>query len=677
MQHAVIATEDRTFYENDGVDFAGIVRAAWNNVTGGERQGASTITQQYARKLAELTTEASYKRKMQEAAIAMKLADKYSKDEILGFYLNTVYFGRGAYGVEAAARAYFGRNSAMELTVEESIMLAGFIKNPDGGGGTSSYDPNVAPNDGKARWEGNRDGLIEVKPKLVKYGSDTYEVSADMQMPVPPKYDRNQQTFQSQFGLDRPTGHVVHNVMDELAKLQKTDKNISQIKDLKNSGLKIVTTIDVKTQQAAETYADLANQKSPLHGSPQNLQGALVAVEPFTGRVIAYYGGPKGEGADYAGAPADPVLDDGKMKMFGFHQPASSFKVYSLGAGLTEDISVNSLWNGKSPRKYPGGRTLKNSAPEGGCESCELWKMTVNSLNIPFYTMTLDLKNRAASVLEFARAAGIRYMRDDAGKVYDLNSAKATELATTGRNTGTVFDTEIAFGQYAVTVLDHANGLATLAAGGNAAKVHFIREAWKDNSKVYTEGTKLTQVPGFSPQMAADMAWTLRKVADKYGWVPSGQQVAAKTGTWETNQGTYAGQNAHSWTVGYTASVRGDKNPAKNWNGLAVAVWVGNKAEELPIKTKGGEKMQGSSGAGLIFKAFMKAATQGKPGGKFPEARFVGDENAGDGTPPPPSQDPNQPGNSGQPGNPPGNTGPGGGGGNGGGNGRPTRPGRG
>jgi membrane peptidoglycan carboxypeptidase len=572
----------------------------------------------------------------------------------------------------------------MELTVEESIMLAGFIKNPDGGGGTSLFDPNVSPNDGKARWESNRNALVEVKPKLAKYGSDQYQVSKDMQMPMPPKFDRKNQVFQSQFGLDKPTGHVVHNVMDELSKLRKANPAIanatpqdpgeSEADAIKNSGLKIITTIDLPTQAAAETYADVANQKSPLYGVPQNIQAALVAVEPYSGRVIAYYGGPKGEGADYAGAPADPVLDDGNMKMFGFHPPASSFKVYTLGAGLAEGVSVNSYWNGKSPRQFPG-RTVKNAAPEGGCEACPLWQMTVNSLNIPFFALTLDLKNQAASVLEFARAAGIRYMRDDNGKVHDLNAAKATELATTGKNTNTVFNTEIGFGQYGVTVLDHANGVASLAAAGNAAKVHFIREAHKDGSRIYSESTKLIQIPGYDQKMAADEAWTLQKVADRYGWNPPGRNVAAKTGTWEANpDGKYRGSNVHSWTVGYTAPARTDKNPVKNWNGLAVAVWVGNKAEELPIKTKGGANMQGSSGAGPIFKAFMKAASQGKPVGKFPEARFVGDEDAGDATSPPPSQDPNQPGGPGGGNGGPGNsTGPGGGNGGGG---RPTRPGR-
>jgi membrane peptidoglycan carboxypeptidase len=445
--------------------------------------------------------------------------------------------------------------------------------------------------------------------------------------------------------LDKPAGHVLHNVMDELIKLRETDRNIARAtaqdpgeyvdQAITGSGLKIITTIDKPTQDMAELYADVGKPDSPLYGVAPNVQAALVAVEPNTGRVIAYYGGPTGKGNDFAGAPADPILDDGKMKLAGFHSPAASFMVYTLGAGLSEGVSVNSYWNGTSPRQFPG-RTFRNATAEGpSCPSCPLWQVTVDSLNIPHYALTLQLRNQAASVLEFARAAGIRYMRDDQGRIHDLNSAKATELAATGTNTNTAFSTEIGFGQYGVTVLDHANGVASLAAGGNAARVHFIREAWRGGSKVYDESLKLTPIPGYNSQMAADEAWTLQKVADRYGWNPPGRKVAAKTGTWETSRPFNGGANAHSWTVGYAAAARGDQDPAKNWNGLAVAVWVGNKAEELPLKLKDGKSMNGSSGAGQIFGAFMKAATEGKPVGAFPEPRFVGDEDAGDAGPGP------------------------------------------
>ena len=164
------------------------------------------------------------------------MEDKYTKDEILGRYLNTVYFGRGAYGIEAAAKAYFGKPTAMDLTVEESIMLAGFIKNPDSGSGSSAFDPNINPDTAKARFEGNRDALVLIKPKLAKYGGDSYQVNNQMQMPAVPKYDPKGREFQAQFGLEQPTGLVVHNVMDELSKLKETDRNIGAKTDLKTAG---------------------------------------------------------------------------------------------------------------------------------------------------------------------------------------------------------------------------------------------------------------------------------------------------------------------------------------------------------------------------------------------------------------------------------------------------------
>jgi membrane peptidoglycan carboxypeptidase len=676
MQHAVIAAEDNSFYTNDGVDVAGIARAAWNNVTGGERQGASTITQQYARKIAELSDD-SYKRKMEEAAIAMKLDDKYTKDEILGFYLNTVYFGRGAYGIEAAAKAYFQRNSAMELTVPEAIMLAGFIKNPDAGGGSSAFDPNVNPDQAKARYEYTRDTLVKIKPDLKPYGSDTYEVPADLAQPTVPKYDPKSREFQAQFGLDQPTGLVVHNVMDELSKLREVDRNLKaaapEESDLKTAGLKIITTIDLTAQGAAQTYADVKGKDSPLKGIQDSQTAALVAVEPNTGRVLAYYGGPNGSGTDYAGSWEDPILSDGKRTKGGFHPPASSFKIYTLAAALSEGVSVKSFWDGR-PRDFPGrplsgSNAIKNANAEGECArsttGCTLADMTAQSLNVPFYQLTLKLKNQAASVLETARAAGIRYMLDvipGKGDVHDLNAHQVTELANTGKgNTGTYFDTEIGFGQYPITVLDHANGVATLANGGLAATAHFISEIQQGDNKIYTETKKLKQMPNYTALMAADEAWVLQKVAEKYNWNPKDRKIAAKTGTWENGNPKYKGKNAHSWTVGFSAPAKD-----KSYNGIAVAVWVGNKADELPIKTKGGDNMAGATGAGVIFDKFIEKVTDKKPVGKFPTPKFVGDEDAGDGKSPSPStsQSPGQ-----------GNPGPGGGGNNPTGNPTPGLPG--
>jgi len=249
----------------------------------------------------------------------------------------------------------------------------------------------------RTRFEGNRDALVLIKPKLAKYGGDSYQVNSQMQMPAVPKFDPNNQAFQSQFGLDLSSGLIVHNVMDELAKLKETDRNIGAIPDLKKAGLKIITTIDPAAQDAAKTYADVKNAKSPMKGVKDNITAALVAVEPYTGRVLAYYGGPEGDGTDYAGYWTDPILSKDPTKPLkntgGLHPPASSFKVYTLAAALKQNISVKSYWDGRE-RDFPGlkkgsANAIRNANREGECsnsDGCTLAQMTVQSLNVPFFS---------------------------------------------------------------------------------------------------------------------------------------------------------------------------------------------------------------------------------------------------------------------------------------------------
>jgi membrane peptidoglycan carboxypeptidase len=216
----------------------------------------------------------------------------------------------------------------MDLKVEQAIFLAGVIKNPDGGGGSSAFDPNVNAEQAKIRFEINRNALVDLQPDLADHGGGTYQVNKEMQLPTVPKFDRSKREVQTQFGLDTPTGHVVHNVMDELVQLQDTTPSIKQYaatpEDIKTAGLRIVTTIDLAAQGAAQTYADVEGQASPLKGVPAYQTAAMVAVEPYTGRVLAYYGGKKGSDLDYAGTWKDPVLGDGSPSEYGFHPPRRS-----------------------------------------------------------------------------------------------------------------------------------------------------------------------------------------------------------------------------------------------------------------------------------------------------------------------------------------------------------------
>ena len=153
VSQAIVASEDSTFYTNPGIDIKGMARALVNNLSGGDRQGGSTITQQYVERY-YMGQTTSYVGKLEEAVLAMKVTDEQSKEEIIGGYMNTIYFGRGAYGIEDAAEAYFG-HSASELTLSEAALLAAVIPAP------SAWDPAVDADTAQERWERVLDLMVE------------------------------------------------------------------------------------------------------------------------------------------------------------------------------------------------------------------------------------------------------------------------------------------------------------------------------------------------------------------------------------------------------------------------------------------------------------------------------------------------------------------------------------
>ncbi|WP_432833470.1 transglycosylase domain-containing protein [Dactylosporangium sp. CA-092794] len=688
VRHAVVAAEDNSFYTNDGVDYKGVIRAAWNNVSGGDRQGASTISQQYARKWADLEG-VTYARKVREAVIALKLNQQYSKDEIMAMYLNIVDFGRGASGIEAAAQAYFGKHTE-QLNMNEGMFLAGLIKNPYGTGKGSPFDPNIDKQQAQERFD-------YIKGQMLKLGFCS-EAEAPQKMAYPttiltPAQARaNNSNAQN---LDRPEGLIIHHVLGEVAALkdpktgdllyEDTDgegnKNFDRIR---NGGLKIVTTIDKDVQPIAVREAS-RNKDSNMDGQKDNLQAALVAVEPGTGAVRAYYGGDSGNGNDYAGYYNDPVLGDGKDSCCGGHPPGSTFKVYTLATGLMAGYRIDSMWNGESPQDFPAsGRTAKNGNPvknagDGSpsspkCESgsgkwCTLAEVTEMSLNVPFFALTE--KVTAAKVIDTARAAGIT----DMWATVDNKPTKIDLVANDGAKVSPkYFQTEVGFGQYPVTVLEHAGGIATFAARGLAAKTHFLKEVWTGSTKTYAEVINPKRIPGFTDQMADDLNTVLQRVPKHYGLtMKDGRQVAGKTGTWQ--YGVNASGNAHAWMVGYSAY-----DPSKKSPGLAVAVWVGNKDKEQPLIDKNKKAIIGGSLPGPIWHDFLNdALTKLKePKIGFPPPKMTGRIDVGTGVSPQPSvpvfPDPNNPGGPGIPGDP--NQGGNGQtqnpGGNGGGNGFPT-----
>jgi peptidoglycan glycosyltransferase len=378
VRHAVLAAEDRSFYSNPGFDLAGIVRAAWNQLRGGEG-GGSTITQQFVKK-ALVGDEQTLWRKYKEVVLAVKISQVRTKDEILADYLNTIYFGRGAYGVQSAAQAYFGKN-VQDLTPTEGALLAGLIQSP------SRWDPAVSQDRAVERWNFVLDGMVS-------QGWLRPEDRATAHFP--------QTDARRSLARGVPTdsrGHIVSAVTAELEDLGFTEQDVAQ------QGLRITTTVDPRRQQEVVEAAHDA-----LDGQPVNLRSAVVTIDPRTGGVLAYYGGDNGLGLDYARV----------RKLAG-----STFKPFVVLAGLLRNppIGLGEVFDG---REIPG---LRN-ADGADCDECDLKQAMTVSNNVVFHT--LANKVGPESVAAAARAAGITAPLDEPTEGIALGNKEvsAFELAS-------------------------------------------------------------------------------------------------------------------------------------------------------------------------------------------------------------------------------------------------------
>lgn len=310
VQQAILAAEDRDFYEHGGISPVGIARSVWNNVTGGATQGASTITQQYA-KNAFLTQERSWERKISEALLAIKLETLVSKDQILEDYLNTIYFGRGADGIEAASIAYFGV-PASDLTLEQGAALAAIIKSPS----------DMAEEDGlkrlRGRWAYVLDGMVE----------KGWITEAERNRAVFPEIE----PAKAKDRLGGQTGFLLTMVERELIALGFDETEIQR------GGLKITSTFNRKAQRGAQTAV---RKQGPTSGT-EGLRIGLASVRPGTGEIVAIYGG------------KNFIDDQINNATRAFAQAGSTFKPFALTAATEQGIPLNSLWDGDSPATVNG-----------------------------------------------------------------------------------------------------------------------------------------------------------------------------------------------------------------------------------------------------------------------------------------------------------------------------------
>ncbi|MEV0948589.1 transglycosylase domain-containing protein [Rhodococcus sp. NPDC049939] len=491
---AVLAAEDRDFYSNPGFSIGGFVRAARDNVMGKESAGGgSTITQQYVKKTM-VGSERSLTRKMKELVIASKMAREWTKDDILAAYLNTIYFGRGAYGIAAASKAYFDK-PVEQLTVEESAVLASSIQLP------SLLDPETNPEGAQARWNYVLDGMVT---------AGTLEESARAGMQYPAFLPLAQVDHGGQ--NSGPEGLIKNHVLRELS-----EAGISE-QLLNTEGLEITTTIDATAQAAAVDAV-----RSNMSGEPDDLRAAVVSVDPKTGAVRAYYGGEDGVGYDFANAGL---------------QTGSSFKVFGLAAGLDQGIPLSEMYD-SSPLTV-NGITIGNVGGED-CGTCTIAEALKRSLNTSFYRMQLELDGGPMAIADIAHQAGIPEEVPGIGPML-------REPDGSSPNNG------IVLGQYLSRPIDMASAYATLADSGTYHAPHFVQKVVSADGTVLFDRGIVPGEPRIDRAVADNVTAAMEPIAaySRNHNLAGGRPSAAKTGTVQLGD---TGENKDAWMVGYTPSL--------------------------------------------------------------------------------------------------------------------------
>jgi membrane peptidoglycan carboxypeptidase len=367
VQDAVISAENRTFWTDKGIDPKSIVRAALNDVhSNGDLQGASTITQQYV-KVLYLTQQRTYKRKIRELFLAVKLENTLSKRQILEGYLNTIYFGRGAYGIQAAAQAYFGKNTT-QLNAAQGAVLASVINAP------SALDPAV-----------RRSNRVALRGRY-RYVIDGMAKMGSIDHVRARKIERRLPRLRKYVVTSDKVGQ--RGFMLELVERQLRAIGFSE-EAIYGGGLKIVTTFSYHDQRAA---IDSVNQVAPKR--LKGLHVALTSIDPKTGALRAMYGGSRYPGINWALSGA---------------QPGSAFKAFALAAGLKDGFTLYDTFNG-SPFDLPNGEHIENEGENGGQSlgPITLLRATQNSVNTAYVDMTTRMKGDGPqNVRKALAAAGI------------------------------------------------------------------------------------------------------------------------------------------------------------------------------------------------------------------------------------------------------------------------------
>lgn len=494
MTDAMVAAENPTFWTDPGISLPAIMRAI-TTLGSDNVQGGSTITQQYV-KILYLSQEKTLTRKLKEMIISLKLGQEQSKEQILEGYLNTVYFGRGAYGVEAAAQAYFNK-SITKVNLEESIVLASLVNAP------GLLDPALG--DKQAA------DLLEryqfVINQMVDMGTMTAAQKADIYDALPkfPEYKRD-----SRFG--GTNGYLLQMAMAELRELGFDEAKIN------GGGLNVTTTFDAEKQaEAVKTMQAKVKEVAAIRGKKTSqLHGSLVSVDNATGGLVALYAG----GDDYVKQNRNWALET---------RPAgSTFKTWELVAALRQGYSLDTRLKGYT-FTAADGKTI--SGHSSGMVT--LQNATTHSNNAAFVDLATQMNAGGASTVQAANDAGIP--------------------GTVGED-GWVEDLRVGMGASEVSPADAASGYSTLANDGAHFPWYVISKVTDSTGEVLYEA-KPKADQGIEKDVATEATEALTEVATSgTGAVVSqlGYPVAGKTGTRDEPTSSGGTKTTAAWFVGYT-----------------------------------------------------------------------------------------------------------------------------
>ena len=567
LKQAVVAAEDRRFYEHSGVDDRAVFRAIWADLTGGGYvEGASTLTQQYVR-LVYLNDEKSLKRKIKEAALARKVEKEMTKDQILYSYLDRVYLGDGAYGVGAAAQSYF-RKPVKDLTLSEAALLAGLIRLP------SVNAPRTNP-------AGAEDAREQVLGQMLAQRRIS---QADYDDAMTQKVFLEDDAYKP----EGPATVVYPQPAQESAYPYFTDYVrrylIAKYGDEKTytGGLKVYTSLDPTLQAKAE-----AAVKNTLQGTAPPLEMSLVSVDPRTGLVRALIGGRdfgKSEvnlalgHCDNAAPPkdGDPVCIDGGGSG---RQPGSSFKPFTLAKALEEGMSVDKTYYGPGTYRFPyctGGDDngcVVHNVESGSYGTLTLRAATAYSVNTVYAQLIQDVGVKETA--EMAHRLGLTMVNPD-GKLPD----------------GTPYGPSLTLGAAETSPLDMAAAYSVFANRGIQQPASPVMRVEDGKGNVLEDNTKRKGRRVLAENIADQVNSVLGDVV-QYGTGygadfghPEG--IAGKTGTSE--------DYGDAWFVGYTPE-------------LSTAIWMGYSDSRSPLtNVKGQARVFGATFGVPTWKAYMTDA---------------------------------------------------------------------